>query len=121
MATTKSDFEIYQLHVWIRHQQVELKAAWGFLAPGLPRSPRRTRKMLGKAVKELRGYIGSNEAFIPNYGERYRHDETISTAFVESTVNQVISKRFVKKQQIKWTPDLRQKFKMSSNPGNPKS
>lgn len=61
------------------------------------------KKKLGKAVKELRGYIGSNEAFIPNYGERYRHDETISTAFVESTVNQVISKRFVKKQQMRWT------------------
>ena len=60
------------------------------------------KKKLGKAMKELRGYIGSNEAFIPNYGERYRHDETISTAFVESTVNQVISKRFVKKQQMRW-------------------
>jgi len=27
----------------------------------------------------------------------------ISTAFVESTVNQVISKRMVKKQQMRWT------------------
>lgn len=27
----------------------------------------------------------------------------ISTAFVESTVNQVVSKRFVKKQQMRWT------------------
>jgi hypothetical protein len=24
-------------------------------------------------------------------------------------------------RSLKWTPDLRQKFKMSSNPGNPKS
>lgn len=68
----------------------------------LEENPQNKRK-LEKAVKELRGYIGSNEAFIPNYGERYRHDETISTAFVESTVNQVISKRFVKKQQMRWT------------------
>jgi hypothetical protein len=29
--------------------------------------------------------------------------ETISTAFVESAVNQIISKRFVKKQQMRWT------------------
>jgi hypothetical protein len=29
--------------------------------------------------------------------------EVISTALVESTVNQVISKRFVKKQQMRWT------------------
>ncbi|MGX5845031.1 hypothetical protein ACWGTI_30605, partial [Mesorhizobium sp. ArgA1] len=27
-----------------------------------------------------------------------------STAFVESTVNQVIAKRFAKKQQMQWTP-----------------
>jgi len=31
-------------------------------------------------------------------GERYRQGERISTGFVESTVNQVISKRFYKKQ-----------------------
>ena len=54
------------------------------------------KKKLQKAVTELRGYIMANEAFIPNYGDRYRHDEMISTAFVESTVNQVISKRLVK-------------------------
>jgi hypothetical protein len=29
--------------------------------------------------------------------------ETISTAFVESTINQVVSRRFVKKQQMQWT------------------
>ena len=61
------------------------------------------KKKLRKAVTELRGYIMANDAFIPNYGDRYRHDEMISTAFVESTVNQVISKRFVKKQQVRWT------------------
>ena len=32
---------------------------------------RQNKKKLEKAVKELRGYIGANEAFIPNYGERY--------------------------------------------------
>ena len=32
------------------------------------------------------------------------HGEAISTAFTESTVNQVISKRMVKKQQMRWTP-----------------
>ncbi|ANB77710.1 hypothetical protein AYM40_35590 (plasmid) [Paraburkholderia phytofirmans OLGA172] len=61
------------------------------------------RKKLEKAAREFRTYIGANQAFIPNYGDRYRHDETISTAFVESTVNYVVSKRFVKKQQMRWT------------------
>ena len=68
----------------------------------LEENPQNKRK-LQKAVTELRGYIVANEAFIPNYGDRYRHDELISTAFVESTVNQVISKRLVKKQQMRWT------------------
>jgi hypothetical protein len=40
---------------------------------------------------------------LPNYGDRYRHGEKISTAFAESAVNQVISKRMVKKQQMQWT------------------
>jgi hypothetical protein len=39
----------------------------------------------------------------PQLRERYRQGETISTAFVESTINQVVSKRFVKKQQMQWT------------------
>ena len=30
--------------------------------------------------------------------------EIISTSFVESAVNQVISKRMVKKQQMRWSP-----------------
>lgn len=61
------------------------------------------KKKLLKAVRELRGYIEANQACIPNYGDRYRHNETISTAFVESTVNYVVSKRSVKKQQMRWT------------------
>ena len=46
----------------------------------------------------------NNRRFLPNYGERYRQGKIISTAFVESAVNQVVSKRFVKKQQMRWTP-----------------
>ena len=52
---------------------------------------------------EFHTYMDRNRAFIPNYGERYRYGERISTGFVESTVNQVISKRFCKRQQMQWT------------------
>ena len=61
------------------------------------------RKLL-KAVRAFEGYIRANRANIPDYGERYRKGQIISTAFVESAVNQVVSKRFVKKQQMQWTP-----------------
>ena len=56
-------------------------------------------------MREFASYISTNRAFIPSYGERYRYGEAISTALVESTVNQVISKRMVKKQQMQWTPE----------------
>jgi hypothetical protein len=51
---------------------------------------------LGKAVRESGDYLRANAGRTPNYGERHRAGEAISTAFVESTVNQVISKRMVK-------------------------
>lgn len=58
---------------------------------------------LQKAVKEFQTYIENNAAMITNYGERYRNGEAIATGFVESAVNQIIAKRFVKKQQMRWT------------------
>ncbi len=61
------------------------------------------RKKLLKAVREFGHYIAVNKPFIPNYGDRYRNGETISSAIAESTINHVVSKRFVKKQQMRWT------------------
>jgi hypothetical protein len=58
---------------------------------------------LAAGLAEFEIYIRNNQEFIPNFGERYRQGETISTAFVESTINQVVSRRFVKKQQMHWT------------------
>ncbi len=48
-------------------------------------------------------YIASNVVSLINYGERYRSGERISSAFVEATVNAVVSKRFAKKLQMQWT------------------
>jgi hypothetical protein len=48
-------------------------------------------------------YIRNNQDYIPNYGELYRNKERIATSFVESTVNQVVSKRMAKSQQMAWT------------------
>jgi hypothetical protein len=62
-----------------------------------------TARELYKAVEEFHTYIENNKGFIPNYGERYRAGERISTGVVESTAYQVISKRFCKKQQMQWT------------------
>jgi hypothetical protein len=60
-------------------------------------------KKVVDGLDDFRAYICNNREFIPNFGERRRQKETISTAFVESTINQVVSRRFVKKQQMQWT------------------
>ena len=41
-------------------------------------------KKVWKAIHEFQHYITVNQKYIPNYGERYRYGETISTAFVET-------------------------------------
>ncbi len=55
------------------------------------------------AAREFAAYVASNTDSLINYGERYRSGERISSAFVEATVNAVVSKRFAKKQQMQWT------------------
>jgi hypothetical protein len=56
-----------------------------------------------KAVLEFGTYIISKRTFIANYGDSYPARRDISTGFVESAINQVVSKRMVKKQQMRWT------------------
>ena len=60
---------------------------------------------LVKALSALRTYVVHNRHVIPNDGERYRNGEPIATGFVESTVNEVVSKRFCKKQQMQWSKE----------------
>jgi hypothetical protein len=58
-----------------------------------------------KALSELRTYTVNTRPLIPHYGARYRRGEPIATGFVESTVNEVVSKRFCKKQQMQWSKE----------------
>ncbi len=61
-------------------------------------------RKFARALGEFAGYVEANRTSIPNYAERYRYGERIATGFVESAINQVVSKRFVKTQQMRWTP-----------------
>jgi hypothetical protein len=54
-------------------------------------------------LQEFQTYIENNQQWIQNYGELWRAGETIFTAFVESAVDQVLSKRFFKKRQMSWS------------------
>ena len=60
-------------------------------------------KAFGTYTDEFHTYISNNRNFIVNYSDRYLHGETITTSFIESTVNYVIAKRFSKKQSMQWT------------------
>ena len=55
-------------------------------------------------LTEFTGYIKTNAGFICNYGERHRCGEAVSSSIAESAVNQIISARMVKKQQMRWSP-----------------
>jgi hypothetical protein len=59
-------------------------------------------KSVGRTLNELTVYLESNRHLIPNYGDRRHRGEAISSSIAESTVNQVISRRFVKTQQMRW-------------------
>ena len=63
------------------------------------------RKKFLRLLEEMITYIENNRHLIPNYGEKYRYGETITTAFVESTVNEVVVKRMAKKQQMQRSPE----------------
>lgn len=57
-----------------------------------------------RRIKELLRYLQNNQDSMANYGRRYRSGQRISTAFVESAVNQLIDKRMSKSQQMRWSP-----------------
>ena len=67
-------------------------------ADALPESE--NKKKLAPKLEEMMNYLDANQFAIVNYGDRFRHGEPIATGFVESAVNQVVAKRFVKKQQM---------------------
>jgi len=64
-----------------------------FLGLDLMRKRSAPAEKLAAGIAEFETYIRNNRESIPKFGERYRQGETISTAFVESTINQVVSRR----------------------------
>jgi hypothetical protein len=65
---------------------------------------------LQRHASELLGYLERNEDVLVHYAARRRCGEPISTAFVESVVNEIIAKRTNKKQQMRWNRAAVQPF-----------
>ena len=54
-------------------------------------------------LAELWSYLTANQTRLINYGTEYREGNRISTARVESTVDQLVDWRMEKKQHMRWT------------------
>ena len=55
-------------------------------------------------------HLERNQGALVHYAVRRRNGEPISTAFVESSVNEIIAKLMNKKQQMRWNPATVQPF-----------
>ncbi len=62
------------------------------------------------AVLDVIRYLEANADSMPDYGDRYRTGLRISTGFAESAVNEIIAKRMVKSQQMRWNRHTVQRF-----------
>jgi hypothetical protein len=65
---------------------------------------------LQRHICELLGYLERNEDMLVHYAARRRRGEPISTAFVESAVNEIVAKRMNKRQQMRWNRTTVQPF-----------
>ena len=59
---------------------------------------------------DLLGYLDRNRAALVHYAARRRRGEPISTAFVESAVNEIVAWRMNKAQQMRWSKATVQPF-----------
>ncbi len=103
------DLERLKWLLWHGHARHAVDAAQGFAddAWGMEEDAAGDAKAkptrLRAAAEEFATYLRRNAGQIIDYGERHRAGERISTGFVESAVNQVVSKRFSKRQSMRWT------------------
>jgi hypothetical protein len=77
-----------------------LEAVRGWTVSERERTPE--IRTLERHASDLLRYLRANQDSLPNYGERHGEGEPISTAWVESSINEIIAKRMAKSQQMRW-------------------
>lgn len=60
-------------------------------------------KRADKLLETLGTYIAGNQSSVINYAVRYRAAQRIATSPAEASENALVAKRFVKKQQMRWS------------------
>jgi len=70
----------------------------------------KSNEQAGSSIVPLRGgllnlrtYIEQNRCSIANYGARYREGKRIASTAAEANVNNLVARRMVKKQQMRWS------------------
>ncbi len=82
-----------------------LTSLWGgidvqSMTTGLGRS---TAELIRQRLDRLWSYLCANQDRIIDYAEERRAGHRVSTAHVESTVNQLVNHRMCKRQQMRWS------------------
>ena len=54
-------------------------------------------------LQPLRSYVRNNRASMVDYGARFRAGQRVATTMAESSVNSLVAKRMVKRQQMRWS------------------
>ena len=104
-----ADLERLKWLLWHGHVRHAVEAAEGFAEDAWCMEEETTGEARAKparlraAAEELTTYLRRNADQIIDYGERHRAGERISTGFVESAINQIVAKRFSKRQSMRWT------------------
>jgi hypothetical protein len=104
-----ADLERLKWLLWHGHTRHAVEAAEGFaedawcLAEEATGEAKAKPNRLRVAAEEFATYLRRNADQIVDYGERHRAGERISTGFVESAINQIVAKRFSKRQSMRWT------------------
>jgi hypothetical protein len=65
---------------------------------------------LQRHATNLLGYLERNQGALVPYAARHRRGQPISTAFVESMVNEIVAERMNKAQQMRWNRATVQPF-----------
>lgn len=97
------DIEGAKWHLWhgCAYRAIQRLESLTWDLDAMPDGQAKTK--LAAKLEDCLTYIDNNQRFIVNYGERFRHGDPIASGFVESAVNQVVAKRFVKQQQMRWS------------------
>ena len=96
----RAKWHLWHGHRWRTGELLEEVHSW--TQAKRTETPLAIRK-LRRGLVDLRRYLHRNRYSLPSYAIRYRYGMPISTATTEATVNQVISRRMVKQQQMRWS------------------